>query len=136
MLVKDLALLLDLFGNSEETKLLICIVIFVWCLQRHRNGGLNSGQKSAIIVRDPLVNYRVKVQDTIDVCACLSIKHFTEAAERDDLSTQASSLQLVKSEIDSEVTSKSEAAPDDNNSADTKEVIVGSPRILELGISK
>ena len=49
--MNDLALLLDLFGNSEETKLLICTAIFVWCLQRHRNGGLNSGQKSAIIVR-------------------------------------------------------------------------------------
>ena len=52
MLVNDLTLLLDLFGNSEETKLLICKAIFVWCLQRHRNGGLNSGQKSAIIVTD------------------------------------------------------------------------------------
>ena len=48
----DLALLLDLYGNSEETKLLICTAIFVWGLQRHRNGGLNSGQKSAIIVID------------------------------------------------------------------------------------
>ena len=54
VLVNDLALLLDLFGNSEETKLLICTAIFVWCLQRHRNGGLNSGQKSAIIVTDAL----------------------------------------------------------------------------------
>ena len=52
MLVNDLALLLDLFGNSEETKLLICKAIFVWCSQRHRNGGLNSGLKSAIIVTD------------------------------------------------------------------------------------
>ena len=52
--MNDLALLLDLFGNLEETKLLICTVIFVWCLQRHRNGGLNSGQKSAIIVTDTL----------------------------------------------------------------------------------
>ena len=52
--MNDLALLLDLFGNSEETKLLICTAIFVWCLQRHRNGGLNSGQKSAIIVTDAL----------------------------------------------------------------------------------
>ena len=50
--MNDLALLLDLFGNSEETKLLICTAIFVWCLQRHRNGGLNSGQKSAIIDTD------------------------------------------------------------------------------------
>ena len=50
--MNDLALLLDLFGNSEETKLLICAAIFVWCLQRHRNRGLNSGQKSAIIVTD------------------------------------------------------------------------------------
>ena len=50
--MNDLALLLDLFGNSEETKLLICTAIFVWCLQCHRNGGLNSGQKSAIIVTD------------------------------------------------------------------------------------
>ena len=50
MLVNDLALLLDLFGNSKETKLLICTAIFVWCLRRHRNGGLNSGQKSTIIV--------------------------------------------------------------------------------------
>ena len=50
VLMNDLALLLDLFGNSEETKLLICTAIFVWCLQRHRNGGLNFGQKSAIIV--------------------------------------------------------------------------------------
>ena len=50
--MNDLTLLLDLFGNSEETKLLLCTAIFVWCLQRHRNGGLNSGQKSAIIVTD------------------------------------------------------------------------------------
>ena len=48
----DLALLLDLFENSEETKLLICTAIFVWCLQRRRNGGFNSGQKSAIIITD------------------------------------------------------------------------------------
>ena len=48
--MKDLALLLDLFGNSEETKLLIGTAFFVWCLQRQRNGGLNSGQKSANIV--------------------------------------------------------------------------------------
>ena len=50
--MNDLALLLDLFGNSEENKLLLC-------LQRHRNGGLNSGQKSAIIVTDAFdqVNY-------------------------------------------------------------------------------
>ena len=54
VLVNDLALLLDLFGNSEEIKLLICKAIFVWCLQRHRNGGLNSGLKSAIIVTDAL----------------------------------------------------------------------------------
>ena len=41
--------------DSEETKLLICTVIFfVWCLQRQRNGGLNSGQKSANIVTDAL----------------------------------------------------------------------------------
>ena len=53
--MKDLALLLDLFGNSEETKLLIRTAIFVWCLQRHRNRGLNSGQKSAIIVTDALL---------------------------------------------------------------------------------
>ena len=52
VLVNDLALLLDLFGNSKETKLLICTAILVWCWQRHRNGGLNSGQKSAIIVTD------------------------------------------------------------------------------------
>ena len=52
--MNDLALLLDLFGNSEETKLFICPAIFVWCLQRRRNGGLNSGQKSAIIVTDAL----------------------------------------------------------------------------------
>ena len=57
MLVNDLALLLDLFGNSEETKLLICKAIFVWCLQRHRNGGLNSGLKSAIIVTDALIRH-------------------------------------------------------------------------------
>ena len=50
--MKDLTLLLDLFGNSEETKLWICTAIFVWCLQRQRNGGLNSGLKSAIIVTD------------------------------------------------------------------------------------
>ena len=50
--MNDLALLLDLFGNSEETKLLICTAIFVWYLQCHRNGGLNSGQKSAIMVTD------------------------------------------------------------------------------------
>ena len=50
-----LALLLDLFGNSEETNLLICTAIFVWCLQRRRNGGLNSGQKSAIIVTDAFI---------------------------------------------------------------------------------
>ena len=29
VLMKDLALLLDLLGNSEETKLLICPAIFV-----------------------------------------------------------------------------------------------------------
>ena len=52
--MKDLALLLDLFGNSEETKLLICTAIFVWCLQRQRNGGLNSGQKWALFVTDAL----------------------------------------------------------------------------------
>ena len=50
--MKDLALLLDLFGNSEETKLLICTANFVWCLHRQRNGGLNSGQKSANIDTD------------------------------------------------------------------------------------
>ena len=31
---------------------------FVWCLQRHRNGGLNSGQKSAIIVTDAFLSFR------------------------------------------------------------------------------
>ena len=78
MLVNDLALLLDLFGNSEETKLLICKAIFVWCLQRHRNGGLNSGQKSAIIVTDayrrrflevhfPLFRYISFYDDHIDI---------------------------------------------------------------------
>ena len=55
MLIKDLAFLLDLFGNSEETKLLLCTAIFVWYLQRQRNGELNSGQKSAIIVTDALL---------------------------------------------------------------------------------
>ena len=58
--MKDLALLLDLFDNSEETKLLICTAIFVWCLQRQRNGGLNSGQKSAIIVTDAFIKYPVR----------------------------------------------------------------------------
>ena len=53
--MNNVALLLDLFGNSEETKLLICAAIFVWCLQRHRNGGLNNGLKSAIIVTDALL---------------------------------------------------------------------------------
>ena len=57
--MNDLALLLYLFGNSEETKLLICTAFFVWCLQRHRNGGLNSGQKSAIIVTDALLVLQV-----------------------------------------------------------------------------
>ena len=52
--MNDLALLLGLFGNSEETKLLTCTAIFVWCLQHHRNGGLNSGQKLALIVTDAL----------------------------------------------------------------------------------
>ena len=52
--MNDLALLLDLFGNSEGTKLLILKVIFVWCLLRQQNGGLNSGQKSANIVTDAL----------------------------------------------------------------------------------
>ena len=50
--MNDLALLLHLFGNSEETKLLICTVIF--CLHQ-RNGGLNSGQKSANIVTEVLM---------------------------------------------------------------------------------
>ena len=61
VLMKDLALLLDLFGNSEETKLLICTAIFVWCLQRQRNGGLNSGQKSAIIVTDAFLVMYTKI---------------------------------------------------------------------------
>ena len=30
VLMNDLALLLDLFGNSEETKLLICTVIYLF----------------------------------------------------------------------------------------------------------
>ena len=56
MLINDLALLLDLFGNSEGTKLLIWIIIFVWCLLRQRNGALDSGQQSAniVIVTDAL----------------------------------------------------------------------------------
>ena len=54
MLVNDLELLFDQFGNSKGTKLLICTAIFVWCLQRHRNAGLNSGQNSAVIVTDAL----------------------------------------------------------------------------------
>ena len=71
MLVNDLALLLDLFGNSEETKLLICKAIFVWCLQRHPNGGLNSGLKSAIIVTDALfISLNVKGCCTT-ACLCL-----------------------------------------------------------------
>ena len=52
VLMNDLTLLLGLSGNSEETKLLICTAIFVMCLQRKRNGGLNSGQKSTNIVTD------------------------------------------------------------------------------------
>ena len=52
MLMNDLTLLQDLFGNSEYTKLMICTVIFVWCSLRQRNGGLNSGPKSANIVTD------------------------------------------------------------------------------------
>ena len=66
--MNDLALLFDLFGNSEETKLLICTAIFVWCLQRHRNGGLNSGQKSAIIVTDDLDQFLGKL--VMDLKAC------------------------------------------------------------------
>ena len=51
--MNELALLLDLSGNSEETKLYWNAQWFVvWCLQRQRNGGLNSGQKSANIVTD------------------------------------------------------------------------------------
>ena len=61
--MKDLALLLDLFGNSEETKLLICTAIFVWCLQRQRNGGLNSGQKTAIIVTDAFHEHAVETHE-------------------------------------------------------------------------
>ena len=61
--MNDLALLLDLFGNSEETELLICTAIFVWCLQRRQNGGLNSGQKLAIIVTDAL-NQRLRSYKT------------------------------------------------------------------------
>ena len=55
VLINDPTLLLDLFGNSEGTKLLIWTVIFVWCLLRQRNGGWNSGQKPAAIVTDALV---------------------------------------------------------------------------------
>ena len=43
VLINYLALLSDLFGNSEGAKLLIWTVIFVWCL-------LNSVLKSATIV--------------------------------------------------------------------------------------
>ena len=51
--MNDLALLLNLLGNSEETTLLVFTVIFfVWCLLRQQNGGLNSGQKSVNIVTD------------------------------------------------------------------------------------
>ena len=57
LLIYDIALLLDLTGNSEGTKLLILTVIFVWCLLRQRNGGLNSGLKSAIIVTDAFVRF-------------------------------------------------------------------------------
>ena len=53
--MNDLALLLHLFRNSEETKLLICTANFVWCLQHQRNRGLNFGQKSANIVTDALI---------------------------------------------------------------------------------
>ena len=45
-------MLQNLFGNSEETKLLICTVIFVWCLLRQRNGGFSPGLKPATIVTD------------------------------------------------------------------------------------
>ena len=48
----DLALLIDLFGNSEGTKLLIYTIIFVWSLLRQKNGGSNSGLKPATIVTD------------------------------------------------------------------------------------
>ena len=70
MLVNDLLLLLDLFGNSEETKLLICKAIFVWCLQRHRNGGLNSGLKSAIIVTDALFYMLLQQEDDHGTMHC------------------------------------------------------------------
>ena len=66
--MNDLALLLDLFGNSEETKLLIYTAIFVCCLQRYRTEGLNSGQKSAIIVTDAL--YSVTVKNRHMECKC------------------------------------------------------------------
>ena len=52
LLKNDLALPQDLFGNSEGTKLLISTDIFVWYLLRQRDGGLNSGLKSATIVTD------------------------------------------------------------------------------------
>ena len=65
--MNDLALLLDLFGNSEETKLSIRMVIFVLCLQRQRNGGLNSGQKSVNIVTDDLYDYSKYAPLHIDV---------------------------------------------------------------------
>ena len=74
--MNDLALILDLFGNSKETKLLICKAIFVWCLQRHRNGGLNSGQKSAIIVTDALIWYvRARFNNALSYINVFIIPH-------------------------------------------------------------
>ena len=52
MLINDLALLLDLYGNSEGTKLLMWRVIFFWCLLRQRNRGLNYVLKSTTILTD------------------------------------------------------------------------------------
>ena len=64
MLIYDIALLLDLIGNSEGTKLLILTVIFVWCLLRQRTGESNSGLKSAIIVTDALKHLNCYSQQT------------------------------------------------------------------------
>ena len=55
--MNDLALLQDLFGNPEQITLLICTVIFVWCLLRQRNGGMISGLKSATIVTPSFLRY-------------------------------------------------------------------------------
>ena len=52
MLINDLTLLLDLFGNSEGTKLLIWTVIFCLVCTAPEKWRWNSGKKPATIVTD------------------------------------------------------------------------------------